>query len=192
MSLSMTHSRSRRWIWFFLVLALLAAGAIVVPIVYNLSIQLRPEQLADARKRWRENGPADYDLSYLVKRTEHDHTPQPEDQEYFVQVRAGRVVLVVQDGEVVYLDRWLSIAAGLAVLALPDEDAPDYGVPALFDQIEVLLPRDASLRRLLFVTAQFDPKDGHPYHFVIRVRGTVERSEWNIKLTRIDPLMPSK
>jgi hypothetical protein len=190
MTRSPSRPHSRRWIWFFLVLALLSAVAIVVPIVYNLSIQLRPEQLAEARRLWAENAPANYDLAYLVKRTEHDNSP-PRDQEYFVQIRAGRVVLVVEDGEVVYLDPRLAAVTGSAFLALSSEDAAAYGVPALFDQIEAMLPRDASLGRRDFATAQFDPRDGHPYHFVFRVRGTAERLEWNIKLTRIEPPPPA-
>ncbi len=182
----MKRSPSRRWVWFFLVLASLSAVAIVVPIVYNLSIQLRPEQLAEARRRWAENAPADYDLAYLVKRKEHDNLPPPADQEYLVQVRAGRVVLVMEDGEVVFLDRhWWAIAVGPAALALPPEDTSGYGVPALFDRIEAWLPREASLGRRAFATAQFDPKDGHPYHFVFRDRGSGERLELNIKLTRV-------
>jgi hypothetical protein len=181
----MKRSPSRRWIWFFLVLALLSAVAIVVPIVYNLSIQLRPEQLAEARRLWQENGPDNYDLEYLVKYMKHGSSV-PGEPEYLVQVRAGRVVLVVESGEVVYLDRGLAVAAGPAVLALSLEDASSYGIPALFDEIEAKMPRDASLRRHVFATAQFDPKDGHPYHFVIRVRGTAERLEWNIKLTRVE------
>jgi hypothetical protein len=169
-----------------LVLALLSAVAIVVPIVYNLGIQLHPEQLAGARRRWQENAPADYDLAYLVKRTERDN-PSPTEQEYFVQIRAGQVVFVVEDGEVVYLDPRLAAVTGPAFLALSSEAAAGYGVPALFDQIEGLLPHEDSPRRRDFATAQFDPRDGHPYHFVFRVRGTSERSEWNIKLTRIEP-----
>ena len=182
----LSRPRSRRWIWFFLVLALLSALAIVVPIVYNLGIQLHPEQLAEARRRWQDNAPADYDLAYLVKRTERDN-PSPTEQEYFVQVRAGQVVFVVEDGEVVYLDPGLAAVTGPVFLALSSAEAKRFGVPALFEEIEAMLSCEASRRRRDFATAQFDPRDGHPYHFVFRVRGTSERLEWNIKLTRIEP-----
>ena len=62
--------RWRRWVPFFLVLVALGAVAVVVPIVYNLRLQLRPEQLEQARQRWREQGPPDYDLSCERKTTE--------------------------------------------------------------------------------------------------------------------------
>jgi hypothetical protein len=168
---------------FFLVLAVLGTAAVVVPIVYNLSIQLRPEQLADARQRWRENAPADYDLAYLVKRSPDG--VESVDAEYFVEVRGGRVVLVVADGEVGYLDPSLAVVADVALLALSCERAERYGVPALFDQMEEALQRDKAAQRRNFATARFDPKDGHPYHYVHRRRDTKERVEWNVKLTRI-------
>ncbi len=41
--------RSRAWIWFFVVLIAMSAAAVALPIVYNLSIQLRPEELTAAR-----------------------------------------------------------------------------------------------------------------------------------------------
>ena len=31
----------------------MSASAIILPLVYNLSIQLRPEELAAARQRWK-------------------------------------------------------------------------------------------------------------------------------------------
>ncbi len=99
-------------------------------------------------------------------------------------VRSGRVVLVVDTGEVVYLDPSLAIVAGAGLLALSSDDPGHYGVPALLDEIEAALRRDETAQRPNFATARFDPKDGHPYHYVHRVRGTKERVEWNVKLTR--------
>ncbi len=176
-------NRPRRWIGFFIVLAVLGIIAIVVPIVYNLSIQLRPEQLADARRRWRENAPADYDLTYLVKSAPGGVPAM--DRDYFVQVRGGRVVLVVDSGEIVYLEPSLALFAGPAVLGVSSEEAEQYGVPALFEQMEAALHQDETGGRRNFATAQFDPKDGYPLHYVHRVRGTKDRIEWNVKLTRV-------
>ncbi len=161
----------------------MSTAALVVPIVYNLSIQLRPEQLADARRRWRENAPADYDLAILVKRS-HDDL-ESRDQEDFVEVRAGRVVLAVRNNEVLYLDPSLSVVAGPAIAALSSEGPERYGVPPLFDEIDAALRRDQKAERRNFATARFDPMDGHPYHYVHRVRGTRDRVEWNVKLKRV-------
>jgi hypothetical protein len=172
MNHSMTSSpprRRQRWIGFFVVLSVLAAIAIVVPIVYNLSIQLRPEQLAEARRLWRENGPADYDLAYLVQTSGADGEEQTQ---YQVKVRGGRTVYVEVNGEMVAAERTAKVAER-------------YGVPELFDEIEAGLQRDAASGRRNFATAQFDPKDGHPFHYVHRVAGTKERVEWNVKMTRL-------
>ncbi|HZV05320.1 MAG TPA: hypothetical protein VE999_09580 [Gemmataceae bacterium] len=174
--------RSRRWIGFFLILAVLSTGAIVVPFVYNLRMQLRPEQLAEARQRWQENAPANYDLEYLIRTT---HAGQEEESQYRVLVRGGRAVLIVDNGDVVYLDPSLALVAGPSILASLPADAGQYGVPALFARIEATLRQDEAAGRRSFATAQFDPKDGHPFHYVHREQGTKERVEWNVKMTRM-------
>jgi hypothetical protein len=176
-------ARPRRWVLFFVVLAALAATAVVVPIVYNLSIQLKPEELDAARRRWQENAPADYDLACLVK-DEHEGREAIERQ-YLVKVRAGRVVLVVDGNEVVYVDPSLAVVAGPAPWALSTEDPARIGVPALFDEMEAALRQDESSARRNYATASFDPHDGHPSRYVHRVRGTHDRVEWVLKLTRV-------
>ena len=185
MTAGLPRRRSRRWIGFFVVLAVLGAAAVVIPIVYNLSIQLKPEQLADARRRWRDNAPADYDLEYLVKSEQGGVTAM--DREYLVRVRGGRVVLVVDTGDVVHLDASLAAVAGPAPLGAASDDPERYGVAALFDEIETALRQDETAGRRNFATASFDPKDGHPFHYVHRLRGTKDRVEWNVKLTRATP-----
>jgi hypothetical protein len=175
--------RPRRWIGFFVVLAVLSAGAIVTNLVYNLSIQLRPEQLAEAQRRWRENAPADYDLEYLVEVTREAET-EPDKSEYVVKVRGGRVVLVVDSSEVVYLEPSLALVAGPASLGVSSAQPGRYGVAALLEQIETALRQEETSGRRNFATAKFDAKDGHPFHYVHRVRGTKDRVEWNVKLTR--------
>ncbi len=181
MTAALPHRRSRRWIGFFVVLAVLGATAMIVPLVYNLSIQLKPAQLADARRRWREQESSNYDLEYLVNTRRGE---QKEERAYLVQVRGGRVVLVVEGGDVVYLDPALAAIAAPGVLAVSLEDPERYGVPALFDQIEAGLRQDETAKASNFATAQFDRVDGHPYHYR-HGRGRMERVEWNVKMTRI-------
>ncbi len=175
------HSRrSRRWVGFFVVLAVLAVFAIIVPLAFNLFIQLRPDQLIEAQNRWQENGTLNYDLEYLIKTT---HGSEEEERAYLVQVRGGHVVLVVCDREIVYLDSSLALVTGLGVPALSSDDPRQFGIPALLAEIEATLRQDESSGRRNFARAQFDPKDGHPFHYVHRVRGTKERIEWNIKFS---------
>lgn len=179
---NVSPSRSRRWIGFFVVLAALGATAMIVPFVYNLSIQLKPQELTEARQRWQEHAPTNYDLEYLITTMRGE---EKADHAYLLQVRGGRVVLVVDNGDVVYLDPSLAIVAGLGGLAVSSESPGQYGVAALFEQIEAALRHDETTGRRNYTTARFDPKDGHPNHFRRSVSGTKEGVEWNIKLTRI-------
>ena len=177
-----TSSPPRRfplWADFFVALALLALLAVVVPLVYNLRQQLRPEQLEEARARWRTEGPADYDLEYSVRRGRDEQA-----EHYRVRVRAGRAVCVCCDGEVLLLDRSFAAAAGLALSALAGGDGRRYGIESAFQRMEEVLNRGESSARRHFTVAVFDPRDGHPRHFVHRVRGTDQREEWTFRLLR--------
>ncbi len=156
---------SRRWVWYFLILAVMSAAAIILPIIYNLSLQLRPEELAAARQRWRANGPRDYDLQFQEKITEHGESS---DSEWYVKVRDGKVTAVTCDGEV-----------------LPAADYPDLTVAGQLAVIEKGLQLDlAEGVRRNYATAAFDLHDGHPTHYVRRVRGSGDRLEWNVNLKK--------
>ena len=53
-----------------------------------------------------------------------------------------------------------------------------------FDVIEKGLQLDlAEGMRRNYATAAFDLGDGHPTHYVRRVRGSGDRLEWNVNLT---------
>src|SRR4051812_35261360 len=102
--------RSRSWMAYFLLLFVLAASGMVIPIFYNLGLQLRPEQLAEARARWAEAGPRDYDLTFSVaygrERTGSGCSATmaaPAAQRHIVLVRGGRIVCALCEGEVDYL-----------------------------------------------------------------------------------------
>ena len=173
--------RSRRWIGFFVVLAVLAIVAVLVPLLYNLSLQLRPEQLAEARQRWRANAPAAYDLEYL---SQIRRGGQEERSHYRTMVRIGRVVAVVDldRGEVVYLDPSLAVVAGTAATALSSDDPSRYDMPALFDEIEAALRQSATAERRIYIKADFD-KDGHLSHYVHYDPHTKDRIEWFVILS---------
>jgi hypothetical protein len=149
--------------------------------VYNLRQQLRPEQVAEARERWRQAAPADYDLKLFVL-TNHDG--REERDEYVTVVRGGRVVLVGCNGELLYAAPALAALTGPGLLAPPREDLSRHGVEGLFRQIEETLRQDQASGGRNYATAKFDPADGHPQHYIHRIRGTKERVEWLVRLER--------
>ena len=156
-------ARPRAWVWFFVVLAALGATAVTLPLIYNLSIQLRPEELAAARERWKENGPQDYDLQYQEKITQNGEQTE---SNWSVEVRGGKPTAVTCDGQ-----------------KLSAAECPNLTVEGQFAEIERGLQLDLEEgARRNYATAAFDLRDGHPVHYVRRVRGSGERLEWNVNL----------
>jgi hypothetical protein len=154
----------RRWLIFFIVLALLGLAAILVPIVVNLWLQLTAEQIAEARQHWHEQAPADYDLEYLVQ---VETAGVKQEDEYAIAVRHGRAVLVLCNGE-----------------KLPLHAASRRGVDGLLDEMERRLAEARTSGDRSYARASFDPRDGHPTHYVHRSRRAHQRIEWTLKLTR--------
>jgi hypothetical protein len=171
--------RRHRWVWYFLLLAVLATAGVVINVVYNLRIQLKPEQLAEARQRWREHGAADYSIDYSIKIDEEPAEP------YRVEVRGGRVMALAGDGEV-RVSPLVGLAVGPALPLLPPAEGKRHTVEGLFDQIGERLRQDAESGSRNYATATFDRTDGRPTRYVHRVAGTRKRLEWNVKLRRVD------
>src|SRR5207249_3022497 len=78
--------RDRGWIWYFVILTLVAVGATATLVIYNRSQQLTPEELEKARKLWEEKGPKDYELRYTTRAG-----PDEQLTHYVVVVRGGQV-----------------------------------------------------------------------------------------------------
>jgi len=169
----------RHWQGFFLVLSILGVAALTIPVVYNLSLQLRPEPLAHARELWRRAAPVNYDLKWLELL---DHGAGEEKYEYTLEVRGGRPQLLSCNGELLYAEPGLAVLAGPGFLALPQENPQRYGVEAMFDLMDGMLRQDASVGGRNYCTAAFDPRDGHPLRLVHRVRGAGERLEWIVRV----------
>ncbi len=168
--------RNRRWVWFFVILAVLGTAAILINLAYNVFQQLKHEQLTAARALWEENAPADYDLEYIVKDEEATGGTEPlrlAVETFSVHVRGGKVQSVLRNGEEV-----------------PADERGSYGVGPLFELIQAHLEKDGQPGQpRTFTHALFDKADGHPIHYVRRVMGTRRRIEIIIQLT--DPSDPS-
>jgi hypothetical protein len=178
-----TGARNRRYIGFFAILGVLGSAAVVIPLVYNLRLQLTPEQVEQARERWRASGPASYDIDYQER---HTHAGETDETAYRVLVRDRRVVGVARDGELTLLAGSApALTLGPWPRALPGPDSA-RDIDGMFDHIESQLHQDLSQNRRPYATATFDPRDGHPTRYVRRIRGGAERLEWTVKLVRID------
>jgi hypothetical protein len=76
---------------------------------------------------------------------------------------------------------------------LPASEYPDLTVDGQFAVIEKGLQLDlAEGVRRNYATAAFDLRDGHPTHYVRRVRGSGERLEWNVNLKKPADEDPAK
>ncbi len=158
--------RTHRWIWFFVILFVLAITATTVLIVFNLKQQLRTEQLQAARKLWNESGPKNYTLVYTTRVNEESR-----EDEYWVKVREGRAVESKHNGQ-----------------PEPPERLPYRGMEGLFDIAERFMKIDgAKDAPKTFVRAIFDDqKTGGLRWYVRRVMGTRQREEITVTRFTID------
>ncbi len=168
----MTAASPRRWVWFFVLLALPLPFVITIPIWYNLRQQLDPERLAAARQRWREHGPRDYVVDYAVR---HEYNPEPggrTPERYAVTVRDGKARSVTGAGG-------RELTPGEYDFATMEE---------LFDLIERQL-REAAEEggRRPFMIGVFGREDGHVARYRRSVVRTRELFEVEAKLRAENP-----
>jgi hypothetical protein len=155
--------RNHGWIWFFVVLAVLAVAAVAINWAYNVRQQLTPEQLRAAMELWAKNGPADYDL--LIEKSIGSGATVMNDR-IEMQIRQKKVVGGTLNG-------------GPLLHRLWDE----YDMPGWFGFVEEFLQRDTQPGApRTFRVADFDPQTGALRRFVRRVSGTQERLEvrWQV------------
>ncbi len=191
------HPKRGLWIYFFLVLAVLGVVAVVVPIRYNLGLQLKEEDVVRAKKLWLEKGPRDYDLELMRREHRLMRGGGVEEiaDEYRVKVRDGRITSVVSRGRGdLLVDESVGLAVGPVIrVEPPPDDLPPVTIEELFKEIEDHVQSDGSAGtgRKNYAMASFVMKeDGHPTRYVHRVAGTKQRIEWNAKLTPINKAVP--
>ena len=155
--------KNRNWLWYFLTLAFLTLLATTILIVYNLSQQLKPEQLQAARRQWQEKGLPSYHLVYSIKIHEESRSDL-----YDITVKDHHVTQALVNG-----------------LSQTADKFHWYGMEKLFSYIATDLERDQKKGQpRAYTRALFDPQNGALRWYVRRVMGTQHRVEITIeKLT---------
>jgi hypothetical protein len=149
--------RSYGCFWYFAILAVLTLAATATLIIFNLAQQLKPEELAKARKLWDEKGPKNYEFRY-TKRAGAEDRPD----HFAVVVRGGKVQSVT-------LNR---------MHKLDQDKLQYYSITALFNFIEDFMEMDRKPGApKVYVVGRFSPVDGHLVRYVRRVMGTQQRVE---------------
>ena len=168
--------RSRTWIWFFAVLGILAAVAIIIPLfvvpsVHGL-VSVTPENLKAARQLWEKNGPRDYDMEYGKKGSVSGR--------FKVQVRDGKAVSVIMDDHP--LDR------------STNERLYDFQtMTAIFDDLERFVEQASKPGAPpAIIRARFDPVDGHIIRYIYSATGTPQKVEVSVRLQRVDVNQPER
>jgi hypothetical protein len=167
----MARSRNYNWVWFFIVMVVIAVVMAGSNLLYNLRQQLTPEALAAAQALWERAGPADYDMR-VTKNVVSGGGPGLSDV-ITVKVRGKRPTDVQLNGKPLEPRLW-----------------PEYDMPAMFEWVERFLQIDrAPGAPPVFCVARFDTKDGHLIGFVRSVRATQERQDLKVDF-RIAPPGP--
>ncbi len=160
--MSTTPPQSNMGKWFLLFLLLASIGVAATMIVFNLSIQLKPDQLEKAMKNWKENGPRSYKLAYTKQIDNNDQM-------------LDRIVVRVVDGKVK--------EGTINGEAIEERVLPYHSMDRLFIDIEKFLDEDSKPGRpKTYTTAIFDAKTGALYRYVRRVMGSTQRLELNLKI----------
>lgn len=170
--------KNRVWLWFIALVVAASVGLAGFVIWFNMRLQLKPEQVAAAIERWKENGPADYVLNVTkqIGTGEQAHTDK-----LVVTVRDRKVIDVRLNGEPLRNQE-------------TDERYPPgharlqwYSMDRMLGDVEIFLDRDAKAKAKNYNVAVFDAKTGALLRFVRREMGTQNRIEEDV---RVQPLAP--
>jgi hypothetical protein len=138
--------RNRNWLWFFLVLALLAAVAVGIPLFYEPLEPLTIDRLRQARALWEQHRPPNYRLEYTKQGNAR-----------------GTFVITVRDGKV----KSVTLQTEGPPIELEPRLYDIHDMTGLLDDIETLLKRDAQPNAPAATNrGRFSPEDGHLVRFV--------------------------
>jgi hypothetical protein len=160
------------WLGYFLFLIVASVGVTIFMIMFNLRIQLKPEELEAAHKLWKENGPKSYDMVYKKKLG----VINAEDV-FAVKVRNGKVESVRMNDAPLKRNKDQD----------PDQDPRIYfSMDAIFHDIERFMDLDQRNKDAkVYVVANFDPKTGAVIKYTRYDMRSKDRVEMNIILTAV-------
>jgi len=163
--------RNRGWIWFFVVLGILAAAAVTINMLYSARQRLTMDQLRSAQERWDRTGPRDYDL--VIDKTIGSATPGGDKtrDRITVEVRGGKGRAGKINGQPLD-ERLLSEYDMAGWLSFVEEFVRQSEKPDA--------PRT-------FLSADFEPQTGALLRFRRSVRTTREWVEVVFQLTTVNP-----
>jgi hypothetical protein len=163
--------RTRGWIWFFVILAVLAAAAVTINLLYSARQRLTMDQLRAAEDLWDRAGPKDYDL--VIDKTIGSATPDaPKTRDRItMEVRGGKGRAGTINGQPLD-ERLLSQYDMGGWLSFVEEFVRQSEKPGA--------PRT-------FLSADFDPQTGALRRFRRSVRTTREWVDVTFQLTPANP-----
>jgi hypothetical protein len=160
------------WIYFFAFLVVASVSVTVFMIQFNLSIQLKPEELEAAHTLWKLKGPKSYDMIYTEQLNNDDHKTV-----FVVKVRLGEVTEVLMNGKPVEPTK----VDGKVV-----DPRPYHSMDGKFRDIERFMDLDQKKDApRVYVIAVFDPETGAVLKYIRRVMGTTQRVELNVKVEAV-------
>jgi len=156
--------RPVRWPWLALAFAIATTALWISRCGGDGRTEYDEQDLAQARARWKADGPASYTMEIDLRGVRRAH--------HVVEVRDGKVVSMTTDGEPV-----------------PERVWPAWSVEGLFtildEELSYAKERAANGEQAPTLLAAFDPKTGAPMSFLRHEQGATRGLEWVV--TRLDP-----
>jgi hypothetical protein len=167
------RKKNHAWVWFFAFIVVASVGVAGFMIVFNLRMQLKPEQLEAHMQRWQEHGPSDYLMTFTKK------INRSEPDTFVVKVRAKKVVEVRMNGKLLRNEE-----TGQAFPAGHDQ-LQYYSMDRLLRDVEIFMQRDARDGRKVYNVAVFDDETGALRRYVRSDRSSNQHVEESVK---VEPL----
>ena len=163
--------KNHAWIYFFAFLLIASVGVTGFMIWYNLSIQLKPGQLDEAEKHWRESNIKNYNMVYRNRLNFDDQWTT-----FAAKVRDGKVVEVLMNGKPLEKDKE------------EDQDPrPYHSMDAHFRFLarSMELDQKPNAPKVYFI-ADFDPQTGAIQRYTRYEPQTKQRVEMQFTLEAVE------